>query len=303
MSYTAHTYEGAPGKVTIGGVTFLSQGPIREEINIATNAYNIETSGVPEPIVTGVSASITFKPDGRLTLARMQLLFAAVKQTNVPLGGLLWSSGGCVIHNINGRKRTYAKAWIVPTFSLNLTTQDTVISSLTIMCAKPNSSTALYADTTLDYDGETFDYSQVLRPNPTLAWGTAPWDSFKAQTGVQISLNANLQAVTDDEVGMVNQRLTGWAITANAVVRGPTVAQVQAALGAATLTPGSALATKADLTMTTSNLLVTLKNAAMSAAPLSHSAADQTQQAVTFVVTPSLTTGVFNDAFSITDNN
>lgn len=295
------SYNAAPGKVTIGGVTFLSQGPITERLLINRAAMAVETAPAAIPFVTGVGAEITFKPDGRLTLARMNLLFAAATAT---MGSLLWSSGGCVIHNIDGRKRTYAKAWIVPTFSLNLTTGDTVISQLTIRCTKPDRDTALYADTTLSYDGHAHDNSQVLRPYPTLAFGDAsPWDAFHAQNGVSYSLNAELADVTDDSVGVVNQRVTGWNITAQFTPVGPTVAEVQAKLNAAALNAGDNFGTPVDFVASTSNFYLALKSAVMVDAPLSHSARTQTQQPVTLMHYPVQSGADWTAPFVINDND
>lgn len=289
MPYSHSNYEATSAKITIGGQTFKGLAAINERDDNGMFDIALDGAGSAFKRRNRLTHTITFQPDGRCTATILGILFAGAQVTP---GGLL-STGSCIIHTEDGRKRTYGKAWIRPNFTVNLSTRGVMFPTITIIATKPDAATVLYTDASVDYDGITFDDSEILLPSMTCAWGSVTgFTEFFGQNGITLNYNARTEEVLDDRVGLVADRVLGWDISASMVPIGPTMAQLQTALGAASAAMGAAPGSKADLTLSATGLWIKLTNAVITGTPArTFSAAAQVMGEVTWSATPKYSSG------------
>lgn len=289
MAYAHANYEATPAKITIGGYTFKGLAAISERDDNQHFDIELDGAGTPFKRRNRNTHTITFQPDGRCTGTILGILFAGA---SVAPGALL-STGSCIVHTEDGRKRTYGKAWIRPNFSVNLSTRGVMFPTITIIATKPDAATVLYTDAAVDYDGITFDDSEILLPSMSCAWGAITgFSEFFGQNGITLNYNARTQEVEDDRVGLVADRVLGWDISVSMIPVGPTMAQLQTALGAAAATMGSAPGSKGDLVLSTTGLWIQLTNAVITGTPTrTFGAAQQVMGEVTWSATPKYNAG------------
>jgi hypothetical protein len=293
----------SPGLLTIGGQTFFSKTGFKIDKGLGLFDGGNDVTGKHD-LINAITHTITFVPDGQVTAGRLALLFAAVNKAQ---GAFIWDDdGGCVIHTQDGRKVTYAKAWIVPNFSMNISTQRQAWNTITIMCVKPDAATAIRTITSDTYPGHSgYNFAKAYGRLLTATYGdepTTPWDTFFAQNGVELRMRADLKNYEDDSVGLANQTLTNITFEATFTPVGPTVAQVCDRMSHEDRVLGGPLANPEPLYLYCNDLFIQLTNAVIVEASESMSASDQTMQPITFRAQPVLSSGLLTPRLVINDN-
>lgn len=225
-----------PALVTYGGQTFWSKGnivlkPVFARFPIQTAAFGKVTE---RPIDRRFT--ITFEPSGRWTDALAAVLWP---YGNTTLGTSIIgaSDKALVIHGRDGVKFTFHNAAITAMPAIRAAVNQTAVGSVTFtaICAKnvdPTNAAAYYTVASQSYPGDSgFAISDIPTAPSTQAWGASPpWDSFKTESGWEISFNMGIQDMTVDGLGTQDLLLTSLDVSAKAAVVGPTVAQVLTAL-------------------------------------------------------------------------
>jgi hypothetical protein len=286
-------YISDPAKITIGGVTFLAKGAISINETPETWGVTLSTVGESHRVVSKLMHRITLVPDGRVNADILAFLFA---NANAALGSQTHSgSGTCVIHTVSGYKRTYANAALVPRVRCKLGTKGTVFDSIEILCVPPSAGGALFADTTgTAYDGVAdFDPAEIISGAPVLSWGSAPWNSFHSQDEIDLSFEAQTEAVDDMKFGTTGLKITNIQVSAMLTPVGPTPAEVATAFAAASQGIGAVFAgAKNTLTIGQTGLWMWLTGCQIEDSSRSHDSRAQVQGRVTFKASRSLTDGV-----------
>jgi hypothetical protein len=277
MSITRANVKSGPAKVTWNSITMFSSGPIiaRHQPSWA----NVETSvhGVVDKVVTDLVITIpirlwgayenvtTLFPAAVLTPTIGQRLFGT---TDLPL----------VIHGINQDRITYPNAQLTKLANLYLGVDNPIFAAdveftcLIKNATNPEDAGAYYVEDTAAYADTTFAKTNFKQQRYAAAWGAKTgFSAFTAEKGWNIEWSLGLAPQYSANVGTYDMVVTDFSGRATCIPIEPTMANISAAAFSHGTGAGSVLGSllsatgggAADLVITGSGAVITLKNAGL----------------------------------------
>lgn len=299
MSITrANLFEG-PAIVQINGATLYSKDNVVVELYRDTNPINVAAYGKVDERVKDIGAKITLTPGGQWTST---ILAALYPHTNPVIGASLMGSSDVpvTVWPLNGKgKYVFSAGCVTKMPDLTLNSTDAPFGSMEIMCGLANTTersgtAALYTYTaTASFTDTSFTTTEIFTPfyAAALAGGSAPWDSFVCEKGVQISFAMQSHPRIISGYGTVDYRLDGLEITVKLIPAGFTEANVMSLLplqGSGVAMGVSLAASAANLTIAGSGTgvpTITINKAALRRAPHVYGAKDPRFGELEFVAT------------------
>jgi hypothetical protein len=145
-----------------------------------------------------------------------------------------------------------------------------------------------------------FDPADIITQPYSLTWGAAPWSGLFTKTGIKISASLNLEAVEDDNTGLLSRRISSIAVTAKATPMGPNLSALLTALAmqGASAVRGRSMAGD-DLNIQGTGVYMRLYAAALTGGLAQWSSKADRIGELTWAATRTFTAGVANPLFFI----
>lgn len=256
-----------PCYLTFGGQTILAKGGVTLNENLELFQIQSAMGGKIDDRIQSIMHTVTFELDGRVPTGALAVLLPYGASR---VGQSVFSDAALVITDVNGKVRTYHNAAITSLPNLRLSTQATLLGSITFTCLHKSTdeisdANSLYTDSTASFTQPAQSAADIPTDIFTHAWGdTAPWDAFYSKEGTEVTFNLSLTTETDQRRGINTMTLSDITVSARLIPVGPTEAEVSAAIGhqGSGIRIGGTKSSANDLVISSDNVIVTLKNAA-----------------------------------------
>jgi hypothetical protein len=146
----------------------------------------------------------------------------------------------------------------------------------------------------------TFDPASILTQAATMAWGSAPWDSFSTKNGVVVSYALTLEPIMTDTDGILTRRFAGLTVQAKAQPMGLSAADLttKMLLQDTGAKRGRSLS-GSDLNISATNFYTRLYGAALVGGPLGYGSKTDRIGELTWQATRTFSSGVPNPLFFV----
>jgi hypothetical protein len=234
MQIDRTTIVSGPAIVTFGGQTFCSKGDVTVKPSHAKFDVTTSRFGKGDSRYSSKTFEVSFEPDGRFTSALAAVLWP---YASTDIGASIYGAtdSALVVHGRDGKKITIHTAAITEMPVIRLGVTQTIQGSckfvgLLANNTDPSAAAAYYTIASAAYPGDTgWAASDILTKGVSAAWGlAAPWDSFAAEAGWEISFELQLADQLVDGLGVVSKTFQGLSVMAKAIPVGPAMADVLA---------------------------------------------------------------------------
>lgn len=294
-----------PAIVAWGGQTFWSKGnvtvkPAYQKFDVSNSAF-----GKVDTRFSSKQLEVTFEPDGRFNAALAAVLWP---YGATALGASIYGAtdAALTVHGRDGVKITLANAAVTEMPTIRLGAAQTICGSIKFAGILSNSTSpdAVGAYYTVASEAYPGDDGWLAGDIPTAvaasAWGdTSPWASFLTEAGWEIQFALGLTPQNVDGLGVVDMRLTGLDVTARCIPVGPAMADVLEKMGEETPLGSSLAALGADLELTTSAAVVTVKGAAITDCDFQWGLTPKRLGTTVWTATRTITEGVADPLFTV----
>lgn len=256
-----------PAIVTFAGAQFYTKGDIKVSINLESFEVDTAAYGKVDERTTQRRAEVSFEPAGEWESLGVLFPYGSM---NIGTSIFTAVDRPLVIHTLDGKTVTFKAAALTKVPDINLSANKTRFGECTFTAIGSDNAAWTVADSlvavaALAFADTTFDPANIKTEPVTAAWGAvAPWSSFLTADGFVVSHDLSFQDINIDTDGLVDMMLSKIAIRAKARPVGITELQLADALkiqGAGN-PRGKSLA-GADLVITATTGVVTVKGAAL----------------------------------------
>lgn len=247
---------------------------------------------------------VTFTPDGRWL--SLSYLFPYATAT---IGSSVFSTDKpLTIWTLDGKKRVYTAGAVTKMPDIMLSPVRTMLGEVEFTCvyaeaSDPSTSGSLFTDSSSSYPGDTgWAASDIITQPYALAWGSSPWDAFRAKDGISVKFGLQLEPEVNDWQGLFDMTFQGLEVTAELQPETVTPQDVSTALkmqGSGAARGRSLASGSSNLNITGTGVYVRLYNANIKAGSQLNNSKDRRVQPVTFVATRTVTAGAADPLFYV----
>ena len=272
MPITRQSIVRGPGTVTFKGATLFDASGITAEIDSSTQDIMSSIAGKLDTIKTDQIGKISLTPVGNLSNTLLDVLFPAYTRTPV-IGQSVFGETDSPLNIVAqaGKKVTFCSAALTKIPELYLSPVKTAFGAAEFTALLANGKSPV--DSLGFYTVESFTYADGTPPRDGLSGfhyvGTyGDLEITDTTEGWTVAVDAQLGAVTTDELGTIDYTLTGINVKAKCTPLGLSEEQILAALPTSK-SRGSSISGAHDLVISASGgLSVVLKKAALVTGPL-----------------------------------
>jgi hypothetical protein len=294
-----------PARVTFAGQTFWSKGDIT--VKPAFAKFDIATSsfGKVDSRYSSKQLEVSFEPDGRFTSALAAVLWP---YASTSIGASIYggSDRELLIQGRDGVQLSLPNASLTEMPSIRLGVGQTIQGSVKFVGllknnTDPGAAGAYYAISSVAYPGDTgWATSDIKTLAYDVAWGAdAPWSSFLTEGGWEIGFGLDLSPQTVDGLGVIDMRLQGLEVTAQAIPVGPVMADVLAKMGNLQALGSSIAAQGANLNISATGLYLRVANASITDTDFRWGAEAKRLGQTTWMATRTVTAGALDPLFYV----
>lgn len=302
-----------PCKVTFNGATFFSKGDVILELGLETFPITVDAHGIIDERVAERSCKVRFVPSGEFENLTVlwpygNTLVGASIFTGTDLPLVIQSIGSGSTTTVTIKAAAVTKMPQIICRSTETMIGEVEFTGLGTDNQAWTTAGNLIAVSSAVYSDATFDPAAIKTEPYSLAWGSAPWNSFSSLDGVVVDFDLALQALPTDAEGTIDMMFSSVRCTASLTPVGLTEAQIITAMkldGSGNYRGRSLAAGSADLvitgTQTVANI-ITLKNAQLKTAPLRWGSTTPRQGTHQFVASYPFSLGVRSAMFTVANS-
>lgn len=257
-----------PALVTFNSVAMYTVGDIVVTLEREVQRRNISAHGDVGADTMDRFFRVSFTPMSKISYLATLWPYAATLQ-----GASLFTGTDrpLTIHTLSGTLYTFKAAANIKPPELNFGAGQDLYGSVDFLCIQQNNtawSTAdsLLAVTSSAFSDTSFVPGDIVRQSYTATWGASPFDSFRSKEGFKVTPNLETNALTIDEMGMIDHRFASFRCGVRGI---PLLATEAGPLTRLAIQGGSAArgralqADSADFVLTGTGLTFTINSAAM----------------------------------------